>query len=243
MELSLPNQLGEFPIGGQKLKLVGNTLGLTPDGNTVDLSLVQPSNPLTIQAKSTDAEARITIRNTNTSGPTKLELTNNQATYTLAQSADKLQLSSSTTLAAEVSPTGGVTFAGPLKVTTPSTKSITPLPSSSANRFGTLRPVFWDTATNSFTIPTSSLVRFFRVATPSVTGNQVTITDEAGNTYNSDEWVCTVAGFANTGDRTYGCFTIPYAGAPWKVQYDQAGGAGSVWILAISNALMPNATY
>jgi hypothetical protein len=171
MELSLPNQLGEFPVGGQKLKLVGNTLGLVPDGNTVDLStlVVQPN--ITPQA-------------------------------------------------------------------------VPPTPDPTTNTFGNLRPVFWDTTTSKLVMPTTALIRLFRVTTPSATGNQVTITDLAGNPYPCATWTCVVAGFGNTGsDRTYQAYTIPTLGGNWKVEYDQAGGAGSVWILAISNQLMANVSF
>jgi hypothetical protein len=105
----------------------------------------------------------------------------------------------------------------------------------------TIRPLFYDTATNKIVVSNTSLLRFFEVATPEDTGENVTITDPAGNTYSDPEWICCVAGFANgSGDRTYNCVTIQTAGSPWQVRYDSATTTGSnyVNILAIHRSLL-----
>jgi hypothetical protein len=251
-----PNQLGEFPIGAQKLVLNGNTLGLVPDGNSVNLSHVPPSNPLIVSAEPTNTEARATIRNTNTTGTTKLELANKDGTYTFYQTnatgggltQDHLQLYSyfpTPQAVLDIDPTGNMTLnngtlqAQNAKITAPVNQVLLPNMTGPSIQGGNLRPLFWDVATNKLTIPTSPLIRYFYVSTPDATGNEVTITDPLGGTYNSNDWTCCVAGFYNqSSDRTYNAFTIPYAGAPWKCRYDQAGSGGRIAILAISNQLL-----
>lgn len=251
-----PNQLGEFPIGAQKLVLHGSILGLIPDGNSVDLSLVPPSNPFVISSEPTDAEARITIKNTNATGTTKLELANKDGTYTFYQTnftsgglkRDHLHLYShfpDPQAVLDIDPTGNMTLnngtlqAPNAKITSPVNQVLTPNMTGPSIQGGNLRPLFWDTTSNKLTIPTSPLIRYFYVSTPDSTGSEVTITDPQGGTYNSDDWVCCVAGFYNvSGDRTYNAFTIPYSGAPWKCRYDQAGSDGRVAILAVSNQLL-----
>jgi hypothetical protein len=107
-----------------------------------------------------------------------------------------------------------------------------------------LRPLLWDSTSNQFVLPSSPLIRFFRVNTPNATGNPVNIIDPQGNSYSSSEWVCSIAGFQNgSGDRTYNATTIPYSGAPWQVLYDTAGSGNQVWILAISTALIGGIQY
>jgi len=105
----------------------------------------------------------------------------------------------------------------------------------------TIRPLFYDTATNKIVVSPTSLIRFFEVATPEDTGENVVIRDQNNNTYSDPEWVCCVAGFVNgSGDRTYNCVTIQTAGAPWQVRYDSATTTGSnyVNILAIHRSLL-----
>jgi hypothetical protein len=121
----------------------------------------------------------------------------------------------------------------------PVVQSVTP--TGFSPNFGNIRPLFYDVTTNKIVVTQTSLIRFFEVATPEDTGENVTITDPAGNTYSDPEWVCCVAGFVNgAGDRTYNCVTIQTAGSPWQVRYDSATTSGNnyVNILAIHRSLL-----
>lgn len=130
-----------------------------------------------------------------------------------------------------------------LAITTPPPGIINP-PNSTSTEGNNLRPLMWDSTTNTVVIPQTPPIRYFRVNTPNATGNPVDIIDPQGNGYTSDDWVCAVAGFGNaSGDRTYNAYCIPYAGANWKVLYDTAGNNNQVWILAISTAFLASIQY
>jgi len=122
---------------------------------------------------------------------------------------------------------------------TPVVQTVTP--TGFSPNFGNIRPLFYDVTTNKIVVTQTSLIRFFEVATPEDTGENVTITDPGGNTYSDPEWVCCVAGFVNgSGDRTYNCVTIATSGSPWQVRYDSATTSGNnyVNILAIHRSLL-----
>lgn len=107
-------------------------------------------------------------------------------------------------------------------------------------------PMFWNSATNSIVLPTNPLIRFFRVNTPSPVGSPQLITDPQGNSYPNTDWLLTLSGFANNGvDRTYGVTLLPqYGGVQnWYVIYNQAGGTGIVWVVAINKALFCSVQY
>lgn len=262
MNAPSPNQLGEFPVGSQKLAIEGQYLSLVPDGNTVDLSTIPPGNPFIVEAKPADQQARIVVQNTNEIGQAKLDITNKNGTYSFWHSNEDgpglaenhLQLygyfPGLATPIVDIDPTGNVVLpsgllsAYSLKMDNPPRQPILPsFTSPTNNKFGNLRPVFWDSNTNSLTIPQDSLIRYFPMTTPSATGSALLVFDTEGRTYSSDDWICCVAGFANAGgDRSYQAYcSFPRPGALWSVQYDQASsGNGTVWILAVSTQLMGN---
>jgi hypothetical protein len=112
----------------------------------------------------------------------------------------------------------------------------------------TLRLLFLN-AQNQIVSPSTPLVRWFSITTPSATNSPITIQDPDGNKYGND-WICSVAGFFNSsGDRTYNAWTFPpFANTGdtqhWGVQYDNAGsGTCKVWILAISTQLTGYVDY
>jgi hypothetical protein len=111
----------------------------------------------------------------------------------------------------------------PVDAITPNPQVQVITPTGFSPNFGNIRPLFYDVSTNKIVVAQTSLIRFFEVATPEATGENVVITDPLGNTYSDPEWICCVAGFANgSGDRTYNCLTIQTAGSPWLVRYDSA---------------------
>lgn len=141
-------------------------------------------------------------------------------------------------------PAGATLSAPEVRVTAPPAGVIAPTNTTGLSQQN-LQPVLWDSTSKQFVIPSSPLIRFFRVDTPTATGNPVDIIDPQGNSYNSEQWVCAIAGFQNgSGDRTYNAVTIPYGGgAPWKCLYDTAGSDNQVWILAISTTLLGGIQY
>jgi hypothetical protein len=129
----------------------------------------------------------------------------------------------------------------PVDAITPNPQTQIITPTGFSPNFGNIRPIFYDATTNKIVVAQTSLIRFFEVATPEATGENVVIRDPSGNTYSDPEWVCCVAGFANgSGDRTYNVLTIQTAGSPWEVRYDSATTSGSnyVNILAIHRSLL-----
>jgi len=129
----------------------------------------------------------------------------------------------------------------PVDAITPNPQTQIITPTGFSPNFGNIRPIFYDATTNKIVVAQTSLIRFFEVATPVATGENVVITDPNGNTYSDPEWVCCVAGFANPdGDRTYNALTIQTAGSPWQVRYDNAGTSSGAYvnILAIHRSLL-----
>lgn len=110
----------------------------------------------------------------------------------------------------------------------------------------TVVPLLWNTATNSPVLSNSSLFRYFRVNTPSSVGVAVQIQDSNNNVYPNTDWVLCLSGFANDSvDRTYGVTLLPSFNQiqNWFVIYNQAGGNGIVWILAINRCMFASVQY
>jgi hypothetical protein len=140
-------------------------------------------------------------------------------------------------------PAGATLSAPEIRATNPITEVINPS-NTTGVASNNLKPLLWDSTTKQLVIPSTPLIRYFRVNTPDSTGNQVDIIDPQGNAYNLPDWVCCIAGFANgSNDRTYQAFCLPYANSTWKVEYDTAGSGNQVWILAISTALLGSIQY
>jgi hypothetical protein len=129
----------------------------------------------------------------------------------------------------------------PVDAITPNPQTQIITPTGFSPNFGNIRPIFYDATTNKIVVAQTSLIRFFEVATPEDTGENVVIRDPSGNTYSDPEWLCCIAGFVNPdGDRTYNCLTIQTAGSPWQVRYDNAGTSSGAYvnILAIHRSLL-----
>lgn len=222
----------QFAVGGV-LKDNPNTLTLNPLGGTVAIK-----GPVNITRNMDAAGGGLVVQHTNESQGIGIGFNTIYASGTATNQNININAKGTGTVNINNLSISNIS------ISAPTTKTIPPTPIANSTYTGTLRPLFWDTATNQLAIPSEPLIRYFTMSTPKSTGSSVDVKDTAGNTFPSDKWVCAVAGFYNSsGDRTYNCSLTPYANSIWKIQYDHAAdGAGYVSILAISTQLMASIT-